>query len=434
MSLSTAAKRLVGRTARRALGAANIEPAFVKAMLRRPPVVRGSSRTRRWPWPRRRHFDRRERRAVLELMNREIRQGGAVVYGGAEYRAYCEAFAQYLGGGYAHAVNSGTNAVYVALRALDLEPGAEVIVPPITDPGGTMPVALIDCVPVPADAERGFLNTSADHIRASLTDRTAAIVVAHIAGYPVDMDPILDLASERRIPVVEDCAQAIGATYKGRMVGSLGTIAAFSTMFGKHHCTGAQGGVVFTKDTLLFARARQIADRGKPYGALGNPANLIASLNFNQDEISMAIGRVQLAKLPRALQLRREFTARVKAGLESTDGISIAGDRPDCVSSPWFLMLRLDRSKLRCDSSEFASALGEEGIDGVQAGYPFYPTDQPWHRDALTAGDEPDRYVLPNAHDANELTVRVDVHEALGPAEARDLVAAIEKLVRHYGR
>src|SRR5262249_24769306 len=151
----------------------------------------------------------------------------------------------YLGGGYAKAVNSGTNAVYVSLRALDLEPGTEVIVPPITDPGGTMPVALMNCIPIPADCERGSLNTSAEEIRKVLTDRTSAIIVAHIAGRPVDMDAVLELAAERGIPVVEDCAQAHGALYKGRMVGTLGAISAFSTMFGKHHCTGAQGGVVF---------------------------------------------------------------------------------------------------------------------------------------------------------------------------------------------
>ena len=89
-------------------------------------------------------------------MDREIRFGGAILYQGAEEKAYCAAFAEFLGGGYADAVNSGTNAVYVALRALDLEPGSEIIVPPLTDPGGTMPVAVLNCIPVPADSGRGM--------------------------------------------------------------------------------------------------------------------------------------------------------------------------------------------------------------------------------------------------------------------------------------
>ena len=228
---------------------------------------------------------------------------------GPETKAYCRAFAEYLGGGYAAAVNSGTNAVYVALRALDLEPGSEVIVPAITDAGGAMPVALLNCIPVPADCEPGSLNTSRGQIKEVLTDRTAAIVVAHLTGHAVDHGSDPGSGGRRNIPVVEDCAQAHGALYKGRMVGTFGAISAFSTMFGKHHATGAQGGVVFTRDTLLFARARQVIDRGKPFGALGNPTNVIASLNFNQDEISMAIGRVQLEKLPAALRRTEEVSS-----------------------------------------------------------------------------------------------------------------------------
>ncbi|MGB6481338.1 MAG: DegT/DnrJ/EryC1/StrS family aminotransferase, partial [Candidatus Sulfotelmatobacter sp.] len=344
MGLLDSAKRFAFRMSRRVLDIAGIEPALVKALLRKPPPVHGGPRVRRMPWPRRRHFDKREKRAVMRLLDREIRKGGAVVYGGPETKAYCQAFADYLGGGHAAAVNSGTNAVYVALRALDLEPGSEVVVPAITDPGGTMPVAMLGCIPIPADSDCESLNISAEQIRKVLTDRTSAIVVAHISGRPVDMDPILELASNRRIPVVEDCAQAHGALYKGRMVGSLGTISAFSTMFGKQHSTGGQGGVVFTKDTLLFARVRQVSDRGKPYGALGNPANLVASLNFNQDEISMAIGRVQLEKLAGAIIARRTFASLVEDGLHEVDGVSLVADPPECLGSYWFLMIRLHTS------------------------------------------------------------------------------------------
>jgi perosamine synthetase len=436
-------KSLVVGVVRWFLDLANIEPALIKAMIRKPPAVHGGPRARRWTWPRRRHFDKREKRAVVRLLNREIRKGGAVVYGGPETKAYCEAFADYLGGGYAAAVNSGTNAVYVTLRALDLEPGSEVIVPAITDPGGAMPVALINCIPVPADSQPRSLNTSADQIKDVITDRTAAILVAHLTGHPLDLDPILDLARERNIPVIEDCAQAHGALYKGRMVGTFGAISAFSTMFGKHHATGAQGGVVFTRDTLLFARARQVIDRGKPFGALGNPTNVTASLNFNQDEISMAIGRVQLEKLPGALRTRRNFAVLVASGLKDMKGVSLVGDGPGCSGAYWFLSLFVDRACLNCDSQQFAAALELEGIGGVQAGYPFIPTDQPWHRDAVVFGksgmpwslrqqSRPEHFELPNAHAANQAIVRVDVHESLGPTEARDLVVAVKKIARYY--
>ncbi|THD77679.1 MAG: hypothetical protein E7812_13030 [Phenylobacterium sp.] len=442
MGIVQIGKRLAFPVAKRLLEAANIEPATVKAVIRPPPQVHGGPRARRFPWPRRRHFDQREKQAVVRLMDREIRKGGAIVYGGPETKAYCDAFANFLGGGHAVAVNSGTNAVYVALRALDLEPGSEVIVPPITDAGGTMPVALLNCIPVPTDSMPGSLNVSAEQIRQVITDRTSAIVIAHISGHPVDLDPILALAAEHNIPVVEDCAQAHGALYKGRPVGTFGAIAAFSTMFGKHHATGAQGGVVFTRDTMLFARARQVTDRGKPVGAPGAAGNVVASLNFNQDEISMAIGRVQLAKLPGALEARRRFAGLVAQGLKDVEGVRLVADGPETVGAYWFLCLQLDEARLSCDGPQFAAALELEGIGGVSAGYPFFPTDHPWYRDAIVFGksglpwslrqEKPKRYDIPNAHAANRRIVRVDVHEQLGPGEAKHLATAIRKIARHY--
>jgi perosamine synthetase len=444
MNIVQSVKRFAISIARRLLDLANIEPALVNAVIRKPSQVHGGPRARRWPWPRRRHFDKREKQAVMQVLDREIRKGGALIYDGPETKAYCQAFADYLGGGYAAAVNSGTNAIYVALRALDLEPGSEIIVPSITDPGGVMPVALINCIPIPADSQPRSLNTSVDQIKAVLTDRTSAILIAHISGHPVDLDPILELAAEHNIPLVEDCAQAHGALYKRRLVGTFGIISAFSTMFGKHHATGAQGGVIFTRDTLLFARARQIIDRGKPYSAQWNPTNVTASLNFNQDEISMAIGRIQLEKLPDAVKARRRFATLVAKGLEGLKGVSLVGDAPDCEGAYWFLSLFVDSAELNCDSQQFATALELEGIGSVQSGYPFFPTDQPWHRDAvvfgksgmpwsLRQGTRPQHFELPNAHAANRAIVRVDAHESLGPREARDLVMAIRKVARYYG-
>lgn len=437
-------KRIAVNLVKQSLAVANIEPATAKAIVRRPKSANGGFKVRRWPWPRRKHIGAEERRAAIRVLDRELKNGGAVVYGGVENKAYCDAFASYMGGGYALAVNSGTNAVYVALRTLDLAPGSEVIVPAISDPGGVMPVALMNCVPIAADTQPGSLNTSIDQIRSVLSDRTAAIVVTHIAGHPVDMDPILELARERGLAIVEDCAQSHGTKYKGRLAGTLGDIAAFSTMFGKQHCTGGQGGVVFTRNTMLFARARQITDRGKPYAVLGGSTNIVASLNFNQDEISLAIGRVQLSKLPAAIGKRREFALTVEKGIAHVEGVTFLSDPSYGESSFWFMLLRIDSQKLSCDSQQFAIALNAEGIEGVMGGYPFYPTEQPWYTDAnffckqnevATLHETHDirlRAPLSNAHSANQHLVRVDVHESLGPAEAIDLIAAIEKVANKF--
>lgn len=424
------------------LDVVHLPPATLRALLRKPAPVHGGPKTRRFPWPARRHFDGRERRAADRVLKREARKGGAVIYQGPEEDAYCKAFVEYMGGGYADAVNSGTNAIYIALRALDLPPGSEVIVPPTSDAGGVMPVVMNMLVPVPADSMPNSINSSVEHIRKLITPRTSAILITHMAGHPVDMDPILDLAAEHGLPVVEDCAQSHGALYKGRMVGTFGAISAYSTMFGKHHATGEQGGVVFTRDATLYAKARQIADRGKLFDPTGRMFNVVATLNFNQGEIAMAIGQVQLAKLPAAVRHRRAFAAKVAQGLRDVPGVSLAGDPTHSESSFYYLMIYLDSSRIGCDSQAFAKALQLEGLDGIHAGYSVYPTDQVWHQQGIVFGKsglpwslhqgKPGRYELPNAHAANQAMVRVDIHESLGDREARDLIAAIAKVAKFH--
>jgi dTDP-4-amino-4,6-dideoxygalactose transaminase len=155
----------------------------------------------------------------------------------------------------------------------------------------------------------------------------------------------------------------------------------------------------------------------------------------------MAIGRVQLDKLPASIKARRDFASRVAIGLQEIDGISLIGDPPNCLSSFWYLMIRLDRAKLGCDSAAFASALLQEGIGGVEAGYSVYHTDQRWYRDAVVFGtsglpwslnqERPRLFEFPNAYEANRMIVRVEVHESLRDRHADDLVRAIGKVARY---
>lgn len=436
-------RRVLRSALRNLLECFHVRPEQIRSFIRSAPDVHGGPVTRRYPWPVRKNYDRRELRAASRVLRKEMRVGGAVAYAGPEEVAYCSEFISFLGGGYADAVNSGSNAIYVALRALELPPGCEVIVPPITDPGGMMPVPLNLCVPVPADSDAGSLLVSASQIERVLSERTAAIIVAHLGGHSVDLDPILELAAKRGIPVLEDCAQAQGSFYKGHPVGTLGTIAAFSTMFGKQSSTGGQGGVVFTRDPLLFARVRQYSDRGKCFDHQGHLTNRVCSLNFNQDEIASAIGRVQLSKLPGFLDGRRRFAGEVGARLANVAGVRLIEPLPESVSSYWYLMLYLDEGRIHCDSAAFAGGLSREGIGGVHAGYSVYPTDQSWYREtkvfpssklpwSLLGLQTAPRYELPNAHAANRRIVRIEVHESLQVREAIDLSNAVRKLAAYH--
>lgn len=416
-------------------------------------AIHGGTKVRSRPMPSRQLFGAEEKQAVMRLFDEAMEKGCAVLgYNGPQEEAYCREFAGFLGGGYADGVNSGTNAVYVALRALELEPYGDVIVPPISDPGGIMPVPLCNLIPVPADSAPGSFNTSAVQIAARITPRTRAILVAHIAGIPVDMDPIMELAAKHHLPVIEDCAQCHGAIYKGRKLGTIGTISAFSTMFGKHHSTGGQGGVVFTKNERLYWKVRQHADRGKPFGvsltggagagvgaAASAGGNLLAALNCNMDELHACIGRVQLQKLPEFIRQRRVFAQRVEEGCRALKGIRMLGDPPDGAGVYWFLFFRFDPAAYTVDKAAFVKALVEEGLP-FDPTYLYVPTRQPWAIARHVFGDGSSGLPwsaadashiappLPNAEAADALHFRICIHEGWGDQEAEALLAALCKV------
>jgi len=407
-------------------------------------AIDGGAPVRAEPFPHRRLIGEAERAAALRVFDEAIEAGEAFGYGGPFEQQYEQDFAASMGGGYADGVNSGTNALFCALGALELPPFSEVIVPPISDPGGVMPVIFVGCVPVPADAADGTYNTGAEQIAARLTDRTSAIVVAHIGGEPVDMDPVLALAAEHGLPVVEDCAQAHGARYHGRLVGTLGRIAAFSTMRGKHHCTGGQGGVVYTADEELHMRGRRFADRGKPFG-LDAPGNVVAGLNCNLNELSAAIGSAQLARLPEIVRRRHEVGEAVKAGLAGRKAMAIGRQAPDTKCTYWFLRVRLDTSALTCDKARFCEALAAEGIPAA-ASYRHIPCEMPWftQQKALPggfpwtcsdyAGPRRPKWDLPAAVAATDQHFNIAVHENYTQREVDDILTALEKVERAYLR
>lgn len=387
----------------------------------------------------------KEKAAVVQLFDQAIASGQAIGYNGSQEEAYCEAFAKSLGGGYADGVNSGSNAVFVALKALDLPPFSEVVVPPISDPGGVMPVPLNNLIPVPADAAPGSFNAGPEQIAERITPRTSAILVAHICGEPVDMAPVMQLARKHKLAVVEDCAQAHGATYRGKPVGTIGDVGAFSTMFGKHHCTGGQGGLVFTKKKALYWKVRQCADRGKPFGLKPGRNNVVASLNMNMDELGACIGRVQLAKLPKIVARRRAVAERILEGTSKLKAVHAPAQPKGSEPSYWFLRLGLDASLLAVDKSAFCKALRAEIQAGVDESYRAVPAEQPWFVEKRVFGEpglpwtapqyegDPDQeYPLPNTYAAIEGCFRIAINEAMTVSFANQVVKALAKVERAY--
>jgi perosamine synthetase len=406
----------------------------------------GGSPVRTAPWPARRMFGEEERQAVIDLMDESIRSGNTFGYEGSKEQAYCQEFVDAMGGGYADAVNSGTNAVFIALRMLNLPIYSEVIVPPCSDPGGIMPVAMLGCIPIVSDAQPRSYNMGAREIERRITPRTSAILVAHIAGQAADMDGIMAVARAHKLPVIEDCAQSHGATYRGKPVGIFGDVAAFSTMFGKHHATGSQGGVVYTRQEDLYWHGRRIADRGKAFNMPGEGGNVIAALNMNQNELAMAIGLPQLRKLPANVENRRRFVRQVvelTAGLKTVRPIT---SEPGTESSYWFLFLELDLERVTCSKQQFAAAIEAEGIP-MTATYFATPCKHRWFLErqilgqpgwpwtsAEYQGDANAVHETPVFDATAARWLRLNMHEQCGQQEATDLAAALSKVEARYAR
>ncbi len=409
-------------------------------------AIDGGTPVRSTPMPSRALLGVAEKQAAMTVFDEAIAGGNVFGYNGPWEQRYENAFSEFMGGGYADGVNSGTNAVYVALGALQIEPFSEVIIPPITDPGGAMPVPLLSCIPVPADCMPGSYNTSAEQIEAVITERTRAILVAHIGGDMVDMQAVMDLAQRHNLRVIEDCAQSHGAELHGRRAGCFGHIAAFSTMSGKHHCTGAQGGVVYTQDADLAGRVKRFADRGKPFGLPDANGNVTAGLNCNSNDLSAAIGLAQLDRLPAIIERRHTIGEALKQGMLACSTVRVGRQVADSRSVYWFVRIRLDTTQLCVDKARFCEALNAEGIP-VNASYKHIPAHAPWFRNQSVVGHNgfpwtahdyrgprTPVYALDNACRAADEHFNLAIHETFDQQAVDDILTALKKVETTYRR
>ena len=249
-----------------------------------------------------------------------------------------------------------------------------------------MPIVMMNCIPVVADALPGSFNVSLEGIKKVYTERTSAILLAHIAGEPCeDIEKIAEFAKEKGIFLIEDCAQAHGAMFNGKPVGTFGDASAFSMMFGKHTCVGGQGGLVWTRTEESYYRARQAADRGKPYGVESN-GNVCASLNYNMDDMHAAIGRVQIKKQFPIAEARREVVGKIKAALSEIPAVSFSYVSDVSEPSWWFLRVLFNADAVTVDKDTFCDALTAEGLT-VMKYYKATPFTSDWYQKTVVFGD-----------------------------------------------
>jgi perosamine synthetase len=399
-----------------------------------PPLlaIEGGEPLRKKPMPPRRALGDTEVAALEEAVafyrERQIDPG----YQGVFEQRYTEAFVRRMGGGYADAVATGTAALFVALAALDLPGGSEVIVSPVTDPGAISAIILNRLVPRLADSAPGSYNMGPDEFVARLTPAVRAVVVVHSLGRPTDVLGIVREAHARGIRVVEDCSQSHGARVKGRPVGVFGDIAAFSTMYRKAHMTGASGGVVYSRDLELYRRALAHADRGKPSwrGDFDdrNPNQfLFPALNLHTDELSCAVGLASLARLDDTILRRLTFVAEFTGRLIDRSRVCRPyGYTPN--DSPFVYPVIVDAEAIACSKQRFAEAVRAEGI-GLNMHYQYLVADWPWVKSYLA-----DDFDTANARRIRDQSFCLYLNENYGLSEASDCANAIVKVERRYAR
>ncbi|GEA16627.1 UDP-4-amino-4,6-dideoxy-N-acetyl-beta-L-altrosami ne transaminase [Moorella sp. E308F] len=325
-----------------------------------------------------RHWvDAQDIEAVLEVLSSEWLTTGPMV------GRFEEAVADFVGAREAVAVSSGTAALHAAMYALGIGPGDEVIVPPMTFAATANCVVFQGGTPVFADVNPETLLLDPEQVRAKITPRTKAVIAVDYAGQPCDYDALRQVCDKYGLALVADACHALGATYKGRKVGTLADLTVFSFHPAKHITTG-EGGMIVTSDAAMARRMRIFRNHGitadhHQRATRGTWYYEVVDLGYNYriTDFQCALGISQLRKLPAWLARRRELARQYDEALAAIQGVSPLKVRPEVSHAYHLYVVRLDREYLRVERAGVFRALRERGI-GVNVHYipvhlhPFY--------------------------------------------------------------
>ncbi|OXC76775.1 DegT/DnrJ/EryC1/StrS family aminotransferase [Caballeronia sordidicola] len=381
----------------------------------------------------------------IEQLTEVINSGSLSFLSGAKSKEFERDFANLYGVKLAVAVSSGTAALHTAITYLNPEPGDEIIVAPITDMGSIIPILAQLAIPVFADVDGETQNLDSAKLESYITPRTRAIVVTHIYGNPADMDAIMTIAERHNLFVIEDCAQAHLAMYKGRLCGTIGHLGCFSFQQSKHMTTG-DGGMVIANDNERFGRElRQCSDKGWPRNKSGRD-HLFLAPNYHMTELQAAVGIAQLRKLVDMVEARRR-TAFYLTELLTSLPVRPTPILPETKGTFFFYTFRVDPGLLKVSPMEVVKAMVAEGIDcflGYPGQVPIY--GYPVIKDAKTFGTSGLPFTLrdarlqgdfsaslcPVAEKACKETVCIWWNERLDRNHVEQIARAIEKVIHAY--
>lgn len=378
------------------------------------------------PWP---DFSEDEVAAACAV----LRSGKVNYWTGEEGLQFEKEFAAYVGCRYGIAVSNGTVALEFALRAMGIGPGDEVVVPSRTFIASASAVVMCGARPVVADVDRESQNLTASTIEQVLSPRTRAIVAVHLAGWPCDMNEILSLARDHELKVLEDCAQAHGARYRGRTVGALGDAGVFSFCQDKIMSTGGEGGMITTDDEAIFEAAWSYKDHGKNHRAMQSrepPAEFrwvhdSFGTNGRLTEMQAAIGRVLLRKLDVRVAARRANAAALSDALADVPGLRLTVPPMEVGHAyyKYYAFTQPDELHEGWNRDGIAAAIRAEGIPCSTGSCSEIYLEKAFAADARTRGR------LPVARELGETSLMFLVHSSLLQDDISDTARAIKKVM-----
>jgi len=381
----------------------------------------------RWPDP---------TEAEIAAVEAVLRSGRINYHTGDRGRAFEAAYAAYCGRSHGIALANGTLALELALRAYGIGAGDEVIVPARTFVATASAVAVVGATPVVADIEPDSGNMSAETAAACVTERTRAIIPVHLGGWPVEMAPLMDLAAKHGLVVIEDCAQAHGATLDGVPVGGIGHAGAFSFCQDKIITTGGEGGMLVLDDDVVYRRAWEYKDHGKSLEKVLDPCKAPGAnfkwlhdsfgTNWRLTEMQSAIGLTALAELPAWHAARTRNATRLAAALAKLPGIRVPLPREGATHAFYRLYTHVEPEALApgWDRDRVMAAVSAEGVGC------FYGSAAEIYREEAfaLAGLRP-AAPLPGAARAHETSLAFLVHPTLTDTDIDDMAAAVAKVM-----
>lgn len=308
----------------------------------------------------------------LNAVNQVLASGKTNYWTGTTCKQFEKEFAEFVGTEYAIALMNGTVALEAGLYALDIGPGDEVITSCRTFIASASCIIMRGATPILADVDPDSQNITAATITPHITAKTKAIIVVHLAGWPAEMDAIMALAKKHGLKVIEDCAQAHGAQYRGRNVGSFGDIGAFSFCQDKIMTTGGEGGMVTTNDAKLWQKMWSFKDHGKNFEKVyqeNHPPGYRwlhdqFGTNWRMTEMQAAIGLVQLKKLPEWLTLRRRYAEILNSHFSNIPALRVTLPPSDIYHAyyKYYVFIRPERLNAGFDRDKILIEINARGI------------------------------------------------------------------------